>query len=397
MKKRIISIIFALALTLSVFAPAMAANSFNNDVKNSVVYIEVDYYDENGQLAGERGTGFFIGKSGEAPQYIITNYHVIENRDRANGQILVAFDQNTVEPAYYVDGKYDGTLDIAVLRLDKPTTLRKPLKLIKPSADLVGSNVYAVGYPVISDLIGSYSRFGTDDVTVTSGTLSRISTDAYSGARFVQHDATISGGNSGGPLVTPEGYVLGVNTYSTDSSTYFSLSTEEIIDLLSSNNIKYTMANEINWMLIGIIAAAAVVIILIVVVIVLAVRKKSTKINPPVMPVAPEAPAPSRYVHSCAPQHGGRRIKINSMPVLIGRDASCDLAFDRSTPGVSKRHCQVVFDAQSNVFVLTDLNSSYGTFLANGTRLTPNMPYRLQSGDSFYLGSADNTLRLETE
>jgi len=45
--------------------------------------------------------------------------------------------------------------------------------------------------------------------------------------------------------------------------------------------------------------------------------------------------------------------------------------------------------------VLTDLHSSYGTFLANGQKLTPGVPHNLKARDSFYLGEAENTLYLD--
>ncbi|MCD8049484.1 MAG: trypsin-like peptidase domain-containing protein [Clostridia bacterium] len=399
MRKRIISLIFAAAIMFSAFVPAMAETTYNNDVSKSVVYIETGYYDDNGDMTGERGTGFFIGKTGENPQYLITNYHVVGNALEAGGVIYVAYSQNNYEPAYFVAGKYNGTLDIAVLRLNEPTEERKPLKLMIPNKDLVGSDVYALGFPVISDVLGNFSLFSESDLTVTKGTLSRLSTEASSGARMVQHSATISSGSSGGPLVTPEGYVVGVNTYSTeDASAYFSLSSEEVIDILSANNIAYSMAEDedIDWVFIAIIAGAVVVIALIIILIVVFTRKKSK-------PQVSEPPAESErnerygYAVSMSPQHAGRRVRIDSMPIIIGRESSCNLVFDRSTPGVSKQHCQLAFNAQSGVFVLTDLNSSYGTYLINGTRLNPNVPYRLQSGDSFYLGGAENTIRLETE
>ena len=54
-------------------------------------------------------------------------------------------------------------------------------------------------------------------------------------------------------------------------------------------------------------------------------------------------------------------------PVQLGRDAAvCRLVYQDGTPGVSSKHCQVCFDQREGVFVVTDLNSTYGTFLSNG-------------------------------
>ena len=44
---------------------------------------------------------------------------------------------------------------------------------------------------------------------------------------------------------------------------------------------------------------------------------------------------------------------------------------------------------------MTDLQSTYGTFLSNGEKLNVNMPYLLKSGDSFFIGYKSNTFRVE--
>ena len=72
--------------------------------------------------------------------------------------------------------------------------------------------------------------------------------------------------------------------------------------------------------------------------------------------------------------------------VRIGRDPSCnDLVYPGNTPGISGRHCVVTLSGGQ--VTLTDLGSSYGTFLANGRKLTPNQPVTLRVGDKFSLGS----------
>ena len=48
-------------------------------------------------------------------------------------------------------------------------------------------------------------------------------------------------------------------------------------------------------------------------------------------------------------------------------------------------------------FVLTDLNSTYGTFLSNGQRVAPNSPVKLAPKSSFYLGEADNAVYVDLE
>ncbi|MPN02459.1 hypothetical protein SDC9_149675 [bioreactor metagenome] len=79
---------------------------------------------------------------------------------------------------------------------------------------------------------------------------------------------------------------------------------------------------------------------------------------------------------------------------FIGRDpASCQIVFPPKTPGISGKHCMVQELTQG--LVVTDLGSSYGTFLENGTKLEPNKPYTILTGEAFFLASKDNGFRVK--
>ncbi len=79
-------------------------------------------------------------------------------------------------------------------------------------------------------------------------------------------------------------------------------------------------------------------------------------------------------------------------PLIIGRTPECNVVFAEGTQGVSAVHCRVEF--QGNNVMVTDLGSSYGTFLNNGLRLTPNIPQEIHAGDGFYLGDQSNQFQL---
>ena len=123
---------------------------------------------------------------------------------------------------------------------------------------------------------------------------------------------------------------------------------------------------------------------------------------PPVMPVQQEEPAPASWaqkiavVCSMATEHNGMKVPVGGSPLLIGRDAAtCALVYGENAVGVSSQHCQVTFDKLNVQFVVTDLGSTYGTFLMNGQRLNANTPCRLPSGESFYVGDPSNVIRVE--
>ena len=91
-------------------------------------------------------------------------------------------------------------------------------------------------------------------------------------------------------------------------------------------------------------------------------------------------------------KYSGQSFDLLKGKVVIGRDpATCNIVFDKNTPGISGRHCQVVYDPNEDCFIITDLGSSYGTFLGNGKKLTANVAEKLSTGDTFYL--CDNANR----
>lgn len=79
--------------------------------------------------------------------------------------------------------------------------------------------------------------------------------------------------------------------------------------------------------------------------------------------------------------------------VRIGRNSANDIVFPEGTPGISGSHCMLI--PHGNCVYLTDLDSSYGTFLENGTKLTPKTKYPLRKGDVFYLAGKGQSFRLE--
>lgn len=75
--------------------------------------------------------------------------------------------------------------------------------------------------------------------------------------------------------------------------------------------------------------------------------------------------------------------------LTIGRNANiCQLIYPATARGISGIHCKIQ-NTDQGVF-LTDLGSTNGTFLADGTRLLPGSPHIMPDGQGFYLGSREN-------
>ena len=397
----------AAALLAAVLAAALAVPSlaaFEQDTLNGIVLIRTGAPDENGVMNYWRGTGFFVGEEGEDPEYIVTNSHVVEEfilagKALGGGTLHVLFDQDDEAEAYLVD--YDYEKDIAVLKLEEPTDKRSSLQLREVEDGMLGDEVYAVGYPLAADMtVQAVDSFSADDATVTAGSIGRLLTESGTGRRLIQTDTAMSGGNSGGPLIDGNGAVLGINTAASnlDQNLFYAVSVGELLPMLDQNNIAYTLysgsaASGNTALYIGI--GAAVVLVIVALAVVLGRKKKA----PAAEAKAAESLAGSPVLRSLSPQHGGLVVQLHhQQPVQIGRDsATCRLVYQDGTPGVSSHHCQVYYDEREKVFVVTDLNSTYGTFLAGGQRLQPNAPTKLPPRSSFYLGEVDNTVYVDLE
>ena len=431
LKRTCTTVLLVFAFFVAGFS-SITAFAFDNSVREGTVAIVFYLYDANiystedyvnyyfkesiGDFEAGGGSGFFVGTSGENPQYIVTNCHVIEDYLESNegGQFIydlpdypglaigtttgcelrIYYSINDYDVAY-VDCYGDtDKVDLAVLRLRNPTDKRRSLKLLVPGEDMVGDTVYTVGYPGIADnMLSGASQYGVEDSTVHKGSISRFVVNEGKGVERIATDAKIQPGNSGGPLVTEEGYVVGVNTntvYNSADSTQiegYAISAAELVRFLRNNNIPYEEAvpNGLNTgVIVGIAAAILVVLLAVVLLVVVAKNKKlnsSAKMQSgnngggsetmaasnggaAIPPTAP-APVASSQDNGLRFQgtmgiFAGKRYSINGI-VRIGRDPSKnDVVFPVNVSGLSRVHCALLF--QNGQLYLKDLGSTHGTF-----------------------------------
>ncbi len=85
--------------------------------------------------------------------------------------------------------------------------------------------------------------------------------------------------------------------------------------------------------------------------------------------------------------YAGQAFLIGPQGMIMGREQNaCDFVFAGDVHGISRVHCKIQFNQQTGMFVIYDLGSSYGTFLANGVRVLQGQPMAIQPGGQFYLG-----------
>ena len=152
-----------------------------------------NFGDNNRQRKAQSlGSGFIIDAGG----IVVTNYHVIENAE----EIRVVLADETSFTAEVLG--QDQKTDIAVLKIDPGDTKLTAVSFGDSDKLRVGDWVLAIGNP-----------FGLGG-TVTAGIVSARGRDIGNGPYddFIQTDASINRGNSGGPLFNTDGDVIGINT-----------------------------------------------------------------------------------------------------------------------------------------------------------------------------------------
>ena len=168
-------------------------------VKNTSIVEESDrwslqfFYGDDSKKKVGTGSGVIISPDG----YIITNYHVIEN----STEVIVTTNDNKEYEAEIIG--IDEVYDIAVLKINSDLNLDYVF-FGDSDSTLVGEWVLAVGNP--------YNL----NSTVTAGIISSKSRDLneydQKNQSFIQTDAAVNFGNSGGALVNTKGELIGINT-----------------------------------------------------------------------------------------------------------------------------------------------------------------------------------------
>ena len=205
LQKVLLSLICVVAVLLALPLSASAIGFTAEDKYNSVFVVT---------SGNSLGSGFAVGEN-----CIITNAHVLDN---PNNIVLTTYAGETYT-AYLVG--YDQDKDIAVLGVkDAKFT---PLTIADYKSLNTGDDVYAIGAPK------------SMAYTLTKGVISAKEREIGK-YKYIQTDAAINEGNSGGPLLNDEGNVIGVNTLKMSDSEGIGLAIPMTVvsDFLKSLNIE---------------------------------------------------------------------------------------------------------------------------------------------------------------
>lgn len=191
--KKIISICliiisFILGIIITFFYLNKKANM--EVLKESLVYIK----SINNEYINT-GTGFVYKKEKEY-DYILTNYHIIEDHNK-----IYIYNKNKEK----VNGKvefFDKNKDIAIIKIENKLNLKK-IKLGNSNKIKVTDEVYTLGIPI------DFRYFGTFSKGIISSINRKITVNNNT-YNTIQVDTNISLGNSGSPLINKNGEVIGI-------------------------------------------------------------------------------------------------------------------------------------------------------------------------------------------
>ena len=427
MKKRLFAFPLTVCILLCCILTALPAHAIGtggesavSSARNGVVRILAVLPDGTASL----GSGFAVGQAGEPSAVFVTNKHVVENStavylllddrwsETEDGSALnmeyVVRCEVVYEPETYPD--------YAILLADRIVTERVALPLMPAALAEPGETIYAIGFPSVSDQVTVNYTANVDTVTVTAGTISRLAHMAETDTDVIQIDANINHGNSGGPLITEEGYVIGLNTYGYGDNINLAVQSDyvisrlnDLVDIGTLYEFEYTLITDRSegsgmmttvLICVGLLAAAAVLILR-------RNRKPASAVHRKdiagggssssdrkedrgstfpktgkVDEIGETQPAEALEELRLVGVNGhfaGRRFALTGTLRLGRLPDKNDLVFPADTTGVSGVHC--VVRLTSGGATLTDLG--------------PQQSTALKPGDTFALGSQRQTFRLE--
>jgi len=367
------------------------------------------------------GTGFVIGTvPGSRDLYFATNQHVAE----VSKKFIVGFGlkDRVVTFVATVEVMSKGH-DMAVLRLkvDGAETHIPPALVLARREIEKGEEAYAIGYPGVADIsVADWTSPDGFETTLTVGRVSRVTNGTWEGRdtpiEIVQHTASISGGNSGGPLLDVCGRVIGVNTaFAVEGNdTYLASSSNSLGNFLRDSGIKYSSNSKScggslsgskpyaieqtggtasggglpDWAIV-LMALVSVGVLIGLAIAIGSSGKKSDRKNNLFSDDDPhidgiDTGVALRLIASL-PDGGRKSLAVTTgmlkAGTVLGRPGTADLAIDAVK--ISRRHAKVYQEGRK--LMVMDMGSTNGTKV-DGKALRPHNPMQINTSSALDLG-----------
>ena len=361
--------------------------------------------------------------------FLIDSRHVVTNLTACCGKtaipVVVAGDKDASTAKVVWSSE---ETDMAILELkdpfERPALTIAPLKTVEKE-----QAVYTAQFP-------DPGESGTT-AKLTEGKILSLVKIENSAIQVYKTSASMNKANSGGALFDACGNVIGINMMVKEGA-QFAYVVDPLLEGLKAAGLQATVTQDhcgstaatasagdqgakkevdtsknADWW--GPKGAEWIPVALLVAAIAMAFRTPRKKISE-AMSKYQELPEPAKYVpltppmapqvsgvtrpalHGVAGQYAGKSFSLDAGPSVLGRDQrAANLVFAPEAASISKRHCMVSWDATRKVFVIQDLGSTNGTFLATGERLTAGQSRDLAAGGRFYIGDLRNQFEVRME
>lgn len=353
------------------------------------------------------GSGVLVGNGSN----VVTNNHVAACVDQGYELIVIQSKEQRLGASVLWRSEEK---DLAVLQMNG--TVGGAVPAFATSDQVQDADtVYAMGFPGAADM----SKESLFQVKTTKGIISAKT--VVEGLKVYQTDASISGGNSGGPLFNETGQVIGINFMKATRAEGigYAIQADELLPELDRLGIPYkkttsAVSPEAPKTVapsapnptptpnnstpptgsVLLYAGIALAVILSAAALFVVIRGKGPRSSAnlqqqPAKPVTPSGSHP--VLIGISGPFAGNEIRMGVEPISFGRDPKqCQLVFDKNMADVGRLHCTLNYDANQKTFVLVDKQSTNGTFTGDGVRLQPGTACQIGHGGRFYLASPRN-------
>lgn len=385
------TIIALLLLLFTCFSVEDAISAEINAEKNSIIRLKIE--DSKGNVSYK--TGFTVGRMKEGSEkYIIT---VKEGVEKAKS---ITTEFNGLKPIALKVKKVSDKTNMAVLSIAIGSHNDfKPLMIKRAAKIEIGKPMQLIGF---SD---DFSEEVNRKQIVVSHTDTRGDFRAFSFAEELSSEVYY-----GSPVFDEKNTVVGMVTNPDPTTTDRSdiIYIDYIAGVLSDGLYEEVKDSTQIYIIVGSLSAAGILLILGIVIII-GKKKKQEKLSKKEAPVDHSDGKTVAIIPNKASKSGnlsseglgiigvtgyfaGRKFGVPKH-VIIGRDPKkVQIVFPDKTMGVSAVHCEL--RNVNGALMITDLGSSYGTFLESGKKLVPSSPHLVNVGDEFYLGAVENKFKV---
>lgn len=250
-------------LFITCFATGMTVSAQEDPVgeaKQGIVEIYSGFTTDDGTFHKLKNASGFVICNQEDSAYVVTTYDTLKSSEKKKKKYCKTNKLNaegySLNDTIQVVVKGDVTVtanilteseqqNYAVLQIDSSLSERTALKLGSTADLITGNSVYALGFDANAgkddEETNRHTEFAALDVKISEGRLQDTGANK-NGILYLQHSAAVHAGNTGGPLLDENGYVVGINNVSVNEEgvmEYYSLPVDELREILDNFGIMY--------------------------------------------------------------------------------------------------------------------------------------------------------------